>query len=477
MTNLNQYKTDSYFNTKQNKNRVSIEDLKGEIISIHKKHPGENTFSKNSILIENKQLSNFNNLKPLNNNQNLINKPIDNLIQTKSLMNESNNNLSIKNLNNNNNNSNHNNSFLRSKSTSNDFFGPHIKKINMRNTVQDGEQNIYVTQSIRNGLQGLPENLERKYDITSKNSVNSWNAINKIFNKRNQGFYCPHCEHCNNIQDENLEQYFAMKEAKNIIRKGFDYICEYYENNQSFLDFLINMNQGGNSINNNANNANNSNNNNLNLNNSGSNFNFNNTNYNEKSINNNLLSNIKSNGGNLINREIANNSNGFRSENKINNQSVSRNVNLSKKNRSLNKSILTGELDNSHFPKGQNNQNYNMNIINGELENIKKNKKSTKFDLEALMITYPKLSTDRNVLQLVTHFLDALVNDKICLDYMVSPEIFDKLKESLIAQGLAFRATDTELDFDKEIDILFDETTREKIKKLFKSKFLFLFLL
>jgi len=469
----NQFNTSSHFYSKPNPSiKKSIEDFKGEIVSIRKKNPKEVALSKEKMIINNKQLSKFTNLKPLNNpssnianhNNNEINSstqfphksnPIETLNEMKSYMNESNNNNFV--------------NSLRSKSTSNKFLSPHTKKNSMGNTVKDDEQTIYVTQSVRTGFHGIPEHLERKYNITSKNSINSWNAINKIFNKRNQGFFCPHCEHCNNIQDENLEKYFAMKEAKNIIKKGFDYICEYYENDQSFLDFLINTDQGANSFNSNNVKNNINNNNTFDLNHIVSNANLNNIdNHDENYVNKYAKNNNNSGKGNHTDRYNANNSSVKKIDNINNIENNTHNLNLLKKNRSPNKSIIKSELNNSHFPKGQNNKNYNMNIINGELENIKNNKKISKFDLENLLLTYPKLSTDRNVLQLVTHFLDALINDKISLDYIITPEIYDKLKENLIAQGFAFRAKDNELEFDQEIDLLFDEATREKIKKLFK---------
>ena len=75
-----------------------------------------------------------------------------------------------------------------------------------------------------------------------------------------------------------------------------------------------------------------------------------------------------------------------------------------------------------------------------------------------------------NVLQVVTHFLDALVNDKISLESITGPDTFNKLKVILISQGIAFEEKDGELDFDKELDLMFDAGTKDKLKKLFKSK-------
>lgn len=335
----------------------------------------------------------------------------------------------------------------------------------INNNANSDEKSFYVTQSVKNNNL-LPENLKRKFNITTKNSLNSWNAINKIFNKRNQGFYCPHCEHCNNIKDENLEEYIGMKEAKNVIKKSFDYICEYYDNDQSFLDFLIDIKPGFNSINNN--NSNNNivpiNNNNLiaknnNDNNKNSEVNNKNDFYNTLIKTNSLIKNFKKENscGSITNRELI-----HKNSEANNNNNITRNKSLS--------TTLMNDLSNNHYPKNINSKNYNLNVCNGELENLKNNKKNSKFDMDNLLLTYPKITNDRNILQLVTHFLDALVNDKIALERIVTPEIIEKLKESLIAQGLAFKANENELDFDKEICMLFDETTREKIKKLFKSK-------
>ena len=234
--------------------------------------------------------------------------------------------------------------------------------------------------------------------INSRLSVNSWNSINKIFSRRNLGFYCPHCEHCNNIKDENLEKYFSMKEAKNIIKTGFNYILENYDNDLSFLDFLLNFNS------------------------------------NSKENNNN------STGGSPRGSGIK-------------------------------------ENNNSHYPMHKNNVNNNMNLMHGEIENIKNNKKIPKFDIDILLMNYPKITNDRLVMQLVTRFLDALVNDKISIDHLVNPEIFNKLKDSLIAQGLAFQEIEGEMEFDKEIETLFEESTKEKIKKLFQCKNLINFFL
>lgn len=121
------------------------------------------------------------------------------------------------------------------------------------------------------------------------------------------------------------------------------------------------------------------------------------------------------------------------------------------------------------------NTNNNLHLNNVEYENLKNLKNRTKFDIEVLLNTFPKHSNNRTVLQLVTHFLDALINDKVSLDSIAGPEMFERLKDSLISQGIAFKENEGEIEFDKELDAVFDEATKEKLRKLFKSKF-FLFI-
>lgn len=418
--------SNNFFNKQEFNDGSETNIKKSEIIFIRKM----NDVEKASI----KSKSFFKNVIPKTKSSDLLNQnlsdPNNNLKKSKdfhstgkSFVNETNNQSLTK------------NNFFMSKSTTNNF----LNSLNQTNNYSD-ENLFLMSQTGKNRLQGFPEYLQKKYNSNIKNAAQSWNAINKIFNKRNQGFYCPHCEHCNKIDDENLDQYFAMKEAKGIIQKGFEYICEYYENDQSFLDFLINLNQG-----------------------------YYNTNSTNKIYNMNVNlkkdTSIKNDSFSNTNLESFN-----KGEQSLNNYNENNNFKIKKlQNRSPIRSIIEAEYGNSHFPKGQNNQNYNMNIINGEMENLKNNKKSSKFDLENLLLTYPKITTDRNVLELVTHFLDALVNDKISLENIVTPEIFLKLKETLIAQGMAFKSNEDELDFDQEIDLLFDESTKEKIRKLFKG--------
>jgi len=128
----------------------------------------------------------------------------------------------------------------------------------------------------------------------------------------------------------------------------------------------------------------------------------------------------------------------------------------------------------SHHPLEQNNLNNNLKINKNEYENIKNLNKTAKFDIENLLNTYPKNTNNRGILQVVLHFLDALVNDKTSLEGIAGSETFQKLKDILIMQGITFEAKDGEINFDQELEKMFDGETKEKLKKLFRSKVYFI---
>jgi len=254
----------------------------------------------------------------------------------------------------------------------------HSPRIGPQNSNMKKEPSININNSNSNIFNS--NNLDRNANIAflnSSNNSNTLNSINKALYKKSNKFFCPHCEHCNVIKDENLEKYFNMKEAKNIVRKSLDFIVTNYQTDQSYLDFLLGNNNPG-------------------------------------------LSYL-----NYFNAD----------------------------------SLY------------QINKNNNLHINNNEYENLKSLKKRTKFDIEVLLNTYPKHSNNRTVLQLVTHFLDALINDKVSLDSIAGQETFEKLKDSLISQGIAFKENEGEIEFDKELDTIFDESTKDKLRKLFKSIF------
>lgn len=66
--------------------------------------------------------------------------------------------------------------------------------------------------------------------------------------------------------------------------------------------------------------------------------------------------------------------------------------------------------------------------------------------------------------------LNALIEDKLTIDKIISPQVLDKFKNNMISQGEAFNEFNGKIDFDKELDKIFDEKTKEHILGLHSSK-------
>lgn len=98
------------------------------------------------------------------------------------------------------------------------------------------------------------------------------------------------------------------------------------------------------------------------------------------------------------------------------------------------------------------------------------------FDFESFHNNFPKqlVTNNRSTYQIVAHFLNALIEDKMTLDYLVPPEISKRLEHLLVPRGLAFEKSNSneEVIYDEELEKLFDGKTKEIIKNLFKKKYL-----
>jgi hypothetical protein len=77
--------------------------------------------------------------------------------------------------------------------------------------------------------------------------------------------------------------------------------------------------------------------------------------------------------------------------------------------------------------------------------------------------------------KVVSHFLNALIEDQLSLENVLTPELMEKIKDSIISRGLAYDKHENEnkVYFDKELEQLFDEKTKKIIEKLFESKMTF----
>ena len=87
------------------------------------------------------------------------------------------------------------------------------------------------------------------------------------------------------------------------------------------------------------------------------------------------------------------------------------------------------------------------------------------------MANFPKNNTSNRIsYQILAHFLNALLEDKVSVENIVNSEVFEKFKDSLIAKGDAFEEHNNLLEFDKELEGLFDEKTKATLERLLKSK-------
>lgn len=126
-------------------------------------------------------------------------------------------------------------------------------------------------------------------------------------------------------------------------------------------------------------------------------------------------------------------------------------------------------IDRSKLVNSNSSQNlsYSNNLIG-----LSPEKNINKFKIEEFLNHYTKHMNTRNTYFQTVCFLQALVDDKIDIEKFVGMYKLEKLNYSLLAQGKLFINNEIKdnIEFDKEIDSLFDENMKESVKKLFKSK-------
>lgn len=94
------------------------------------------------------------------------------------------------------------------------------------------------------------------------------------------------------------------------------------------------------------------------------------------------------------------------------------------------------------------------------------------FKFENLIVNFPKNNvTNRLSYQVLAHFLEALLEEKISLETIASPDVIEKFKTCLLSKGQAYKENSEKLEFDKELDSLFDEKTKTTLEKLIRSIF------
>ncbi len=96
--------------------------------------------------------------------------------------------------------------------------------------------------------------------------------------------------------------------------------------------------------------------------------------------------------------------------------------------------------------------------------------KTHPFKFEEIMSNFPKTNvTNRLSYQVLAHFLEALVENKTCLENIASTDVIEKFKDCLISKGQAYDENSEKIEFDKELESLFDDNTKQMLENLIKS--------
>ena len=101
----------------------------------------------------------------------------------------------------------------------------------------------------------------------------------------------------------------------------------------------------------------------------------------------------------------------------------------------------------------------------------KDDKKQQFFESEKLVMNFPKMKNDSRLTYVtISHFLNALIEDKLNLDSIINNSLYEKISNSILSQGLSFdNNDDNKLIFDPEIANLLDENSKGIIENLFRS--------
>ena len=118
--------------------------------------------------------------------------------------------------------------------------------------------------------------------------------------------------------------------------------------------------------------------------------------------------------------------------------------------------------------------NENTSRETKDFESLKNNKIQNKA-IDKFISSIPKNPViDRTTYSVISHFLNALIEDKMSIENIASPDILNKLKDSLISVGNSFDEVNNLIEYDKELDNLFDENTIGIIRKLYESNHIIL---
>ncbi len=99
--------------------------------------------------------------------------------------------------------------------------------------------------------------------------------------------------------------------------------------------------------------------------------------------------------------------------------------------------------------------------------------KSPQFDFEEFNQTYPRgvITNNKITYQIMHNFLSALSEDSIDITHVVDQSVSDQISELFLSQGLAFKEKNKEIYIDKELESLFDESSKQLLKKLYSKNY------
>ena len=114
---------------------------------------------------------------------------------------------------------------------------------------------------------------------------------------------------------------------------------------------------------------------------------------------------------------------------------------------------------------------HNVNVFS--LSDNKDTLQSQKENIESILNNFPiRSSSSRTVYQVVSKFLNALIDEKMDLNKILAPEIIEKLELSLISQGRSFDDFNpNNFILDEEIKGLLDPELIKTMSKLFNDKY------
>jgi len=137
------------------------------------------------------------------------------------------------------------------------------------------------------------------------------------------------------------------------------------------------------------------------------------------------------------------------------------------------KNIITNSFEyilHNNFVESNNSSIFSQN-------NTIKNDKDIMQEIEVLLnhnaklFSHRKINNIKLVYKVVAHFLDSLLNEKVPFESLINNhKLLERFEKINISKAYAFEKEEESDLFDEEIEDLFDNKTKEKLKKLLRSK-------